>query len=136
MPNFRVDPPMPPLSAKSDITVYHAMPHGLCDGLRRRIDAGAWVDTASVHDIKRQALAAHHSQKDWLDRSQGMDSYLIAMDDASAEVGRRSEAFKHAEGWRRHLHLGFAAREIDPLAEALGAKYRVNPAYEEGLKSG
>ena len=25
----------------------------------------------------------------------------------------------HAEGWTRHLHLGFSTRDADPLAEAL-----------------
>ena len=35
-------------------------------------------------------------------------------------VGRLSGRFEHAEGWRRHLHIGFSARQQDPLADALG----------------
>ena len=93
------------------------MPHGLCDSLRRRIVPGAFVNTASVQKIKFAALAEHQSQQHWLDVSQGLNSYLRTMDDMSLEVGRMSKKFKHAEGWRRHLHLGFSAREIDPLAE-------------------
>ena len=31
-----------------DCTVYHAMPHGLVDQLRRRVAAGAYVDTTAV----------------------------------------------------------------------------------------
>jgi len=69
-------------------------------------------------------LAAHESQKSWLDASQGMDSYLRIMDDLSLEVGRMSRRFKHAEGWRRHLHFGFCAEEADPLAEALKERVR------------
>jgi hypothetical protein len=42
------------------------------------------------------------------------------MRDMSAEVGRRSGRFAFAEGWRRHSHLGFSARERDPLGELLG----------------
>jgi hypothetical protein len=38
----------------------------------------------------------------------------------SRRVGRLSGRFEHAEGWRRHLHLGFSAREQDPLADVLG----------------
>jgi len=38
-----------------------------------------------------------------------------------------------AEGWRRHLHLGFSVAEEDPLAEALGRAYRVNRSYERAL---
>lgn len=131
MPNFRVEPPTPPVA--NEVTVYHALPHGLRDGLRRRVHAGAWVDTAPVHDIKRAALAAHRSQKDWLDKSQGMDSYLVTMDELSEEVGRMSGRFRHAEGWRRHSHLGFSGAEIDPLAEALGSACLINEAYESEL---
>jgi len=57
-----------------------------------------------------------------------MDSYLDAADAMSREVGRMSGRFEHAEGWRRHLHLGFSARDDDPLAEALGASCIPAPA--------
>jgi len=30
------------------------------------------------------------------------------MEDMSLELGRMSKKFHHAEGWRRHLHFGFA----------------------------
>jgi LmbE family N-acetylglucosaminyl deacetylase len=131
MPNFQPEPPIPPVSG--DVAIYHAMPHGLRDGLRRRVHAGSYVDTTSVHAEKRLALAAHRSQKDWLDASQGMDSYLVAMDEMSQEVGRMSGKFQHAEGWRRHLHTGFSGEEIDPLAEALASKYLIDEDYERGL---
>jgi LmbE family N-acetylglucosaminyl deacetylase len=134
MPNFRTTPPRPAIGG--DVTVYHAMPHGLCDGLRRRVIPDAFVDTTSVHVAKRRALAAHASQKAWLDASQGMDSYLIAMDEMSRAVGRMSRRFQHAEGWRRHLHLGFSAEETDPLASALQKKHHFNPGYERCLASG
>ncbi len=116
-PNFVTDPPVVPYA--DDVTVYHAMPHGLCDGLRRPVAPDLFIDTTSVQATKRRALAAHASQKDWLDASQGMDSYLDAGDEMSRRVGRLSGRFEHAEGWRRHLHLGFSAREQDPLADVL-----------------
>ena len=122
MPNFQTTPARKPIG--SDVTVYHAMPHGLRDGLRQRITPDLFVNTTEVHARKRAALAAHHSQKAWLDASQGMDSYLITMDDMSREVGKLSRRFRHAEGWRRHLHLGFSATDSDPLREALGARCR------------
>jgi hypothetical protein len=31
-----------------------------------------------------------------------------------------SGRFTSAEGWRRHLHVGLSARDVDPLREALG----------------
>ena len=131
MPNFKAIPAR--RAVEGDVTVYHAMPHGLRDGLRREIVAGAFVNTSSVHAIKREALAAHTSQKAWLDASQGMNSYLVAMDEMSAAVGKMSRRYKHAEGWRRHLHLGFSANEFDPLADGLGDNYQVNPKYERSL---
>jgi len=133
MPNFKTTPPRRPV--EGDVTVYHTMPHGLRDGLRRRIIPGAFVNTTSVHAVKREALAAHTSQKAWLDTSQGMDSYLLAMDEMSLAVGRMSRRFPHAEGWRRHLHLGFSSAEIDPLAEALKKNYRINLAFERSLNT-
>ena len=131
MPNFRTIPAR--LPAESDVAIYHAMPHGLCDGLRRRVIPGAFVNTAGVHATKRAALAAHASQKGWLDASQGMGSYLAAMDAMSLAVGKMSRQFQHAEGWRRHLHLGFSGAEADPLAAALGGDYRINRDYERSL---
>jgi LmbE family N-acetylglucosaminyl deacetylase len=132
IPNFVCAPPREAFF--HDVTVYHAMPHGLCDPLRKRIHAGLYVDTTAVHERKRQALAAHVSQKHWLDVSQGMDSYLISMDEASRRVGELSGAFEYAEGWRRHLHLGFSGKEVDPLRDALGGAARVNEDYEAWLR--
>jgi hypothetical protein len=89
-----------------------------------------------MHKTQLKALAAHKSQQNWLDVSQGLNSYLLAMEDMSLEVGRMSKRFKHAEGWRRHLHFGFCAPEADPLAQALGKNYLVNQAYERSLQEG
>lgn len=138
MPNFETSPPRPPVN--NDVTVYHALPYGLRDGLRRRVRAGQYVDITAVLGQKRTALAAHRSQKEWLDVSQGLDSYLQTMEDMSREVGNAAhaagaprEAFTYAEGWRRHAHLGFCGPEADPLAEILGTLHHVDPGYEQDL---
>jgi LmbE family N-acetylglucosaminyl deacetylase len=131
MPNYRTVPRRP--AVPGEITLYHALPHGLRDSLRKRITPGAWVDTTEVQSAKRHALAAHVSQKSWLDVSQGMDSYLDAMDDMGRAVGKLSRRFAFAEGWRPHAHLGFCAEDADPLRDALGKRYLVNPAYERAL---
>jgi N-acetylglucosamine malate deacetylase 1 len=118
MPNFRSVPARKPVDC--DLALYHGMPHGLRDQLRQRIVPELFVNTESVHGRKREALAAHNSQKAWLDATQGMDSYLQVMDEMSLELGRMSGGFHHAEGWRRHLHYGFSAQDEDPLSEVLG----------------
>lgn len=131
MPNFNS---IPQRSTESyDCTVYHALPHGLRDHLRRQIMAGAFVNTTSVHEIKLEALKAHQSQQSWLNASQKLNSYLQAMEDISLEVGRVSKKFKHAEGWRRHLHYGFCNPDADPL-QNLGKDYLINEEYEQNLE--
>jgi LmbE family N-acetylglucosaminyl deacetylase len=134
MPNFQTVPRRRAID--NEVAIYHGMPHGLCDPLRRRIAPGAFVNTFRVHDRKRKALTCHRSQQNWLDLSQGLNSYLQTMEDISRAVARMSRRFKHAEGWRRHLHLGFSATEIDPLREALGPDCVINTAYERNLERG
>ncbi len=132
MPNYRSTPRRAPVA--TEVTVYHASPHGLRDPLRRRVHPGAFADTTSVHQRKRDALACHASQRTWLDASQGMDSYIRTMETFSRALGKLSRRFRHAEGWRRHSHWGFCAEDSDPLREALGSKYLVNAAYERSLE--
>ena len=129
--NFTVVPARP--AYVDDVTVYHAMPHGLMDWLRRKIVPGAFVNTAAVQETKLAALAAHRSQQNWLHLSQGMNSYLQSMTDMSRSVGWMSRRFQHAEGWRRHLHYGFSRTEVDPLKDALGRDCLINTHYERGL---
>ena len=113
-----------------ETTVYHAMPHGLQDNLRRRVIPGAFVDTTAVQARKLAALECHASQHAWLQATQGMNSYLRSMDAMARAVGRTSRRFTHAEGWWRHSHMGFCAADADPLRDALGKKYRINAAFE------
>jgi LmbE family N-acetylglucosaminyl deacetylase len=122
MPNFPVDPPRPPVD--DPVTVYHALPYGLHDPLRRPVEAEFYVDIAGVLETKRAMLACHASQKEWLDESQGIDSYLTQMEEMAREMGRKSGRFAAAEGWTRHLHLGYCGPEDDPLAAALGPAAR------------
>ena len=134
MPNFKSAPNR--AVADYDVTIYHSMPHGLCDQLRRRVTAGLYVNTESVHQTKHNALSEHKSQQNWLDVSQKLNSYLFAMEEMSLKVGRLSKRFKHAEGWRRHLHFGFCGVETDPLPEILGKNCFVNKNYERDLARG
>jgi LmbE family N-acetylglucosaminyl deacetylase len=131
IPGYRSVPSREPI--QTPVTIYHASPHGLRDGLRQRILPGAFVDTTTVQELKRTALACHASQKQFLDTTQGMDSFLRTMDAFSRAVGKLSRRFRYAEGWRRHSHLGFCAEGADPLREALGTKYMVSAQYEKAL---
>ena len=62
-----------------------------------------------------------------------MDSYLAAMEEVSRTLGKLSRRFRHAEGWRRHLHFGYCDERADPLRATLGRKYLVSTRYERAL---
>lgn len=117
IPNYPTDPPTEP--TYQNVVLYHALPYGLQNGLRRRILPDFCVDITSVIDDKERMLACHESQKLWLDQSQGLNSYLQTMREMSAEVAAMTGKGRYAEGWRRHSHLGFSAVQTDPLMEIL-----------------
>ncbi len=117
MPNFASDPPTPVYM--DAVTVYHGQP------VHNRIPTGEpviphhYVDITATIDQKVDALACHTSQKQWLDESQGLDSYLETARQVSRETGAMSGRFEYAEGWRRREHWGFCGPDDDPLADAL-----------------
>ena len=134
VPSYRSQPSRKP--CLDPCVIYHAMPHGQRTPTRRRVFPEAFVDTSSVHARKRAALACHASQKEWLDKTQGMDSYLRTMDDFSRALGKQSRGFTHAEGWVRHLHYGFSDEADDPLRTVLGKKHQVNAAWVRAAERG
>ena len=119
IPNYRSLPQRVPVL--DPCVIYHAMPHGQCTPLREPVTPDLYIDTTRVHAAKRAALACHASQKEWLDLTQGQESYLATMDEFSLALGQQTRRFMHAEGWTRHLHYGFGAAEDDPLRDALGS---------------
>lgn len=122
MRNFPTDPPRSPVG--NEVTIYHAQPHGNRDPLNRPVTPDFYIDITDVVDAKERMLACHKSQKEWLDVSQGFDSYLHTMREISSEVGSWSGRYEYAEGWRRHNPLGLCSVDADPLAELL-AQYRL-----------
>jgi len=118
MRNFAVDPPRAPVDR--DVTVYHAQPHGNRDSLNRLVRPDFVVDIGSVIEEKADMLAEHKSQKEWLDRSQGLNAYLSAMRDLAREMGSLSARCDLGEGWRRHNPLGLCSADADPLVDLLG----------------
>ena len=114
MKNF---PTIPATSTSAKpVTLYHCLPYGLQTPLREPVTADLYIDVTDVMDQKSQMLSCHKSQKEWLDVSQGMDSYLTTMAEQCQVIGQMSGKFNYAEGWRRHLHLGFCDIDADPLA--------------------
>jgi len=129
MPNFAVDPPRRAIDG--EVTLYHAQPYGHRDMLNRLVWPDFAVDIGEVVERKTEALAQHRSQRQWLDDSQGLDSYLQTMQDQAAWLAGHVEGVAFAEGWRRHNPLGFCAPEADPLGDLLGERvHEIGPAPE------
>jgi len=118
MGNAVTDPPAKPF--EKPVALYHALPHGLEDGLRQSVEPHFYTAITKVLPLKRNMLACHLSQKQWLDETQGMDEYLDEMERISRRVGQQSGQYRFAEGWRRHLHHGFGPKEFDPVKALLG----------------
>jgi LmbE family N-acetylglucosaminyl deacetylase len=106
---------------EGDVAIYHAQPHGNQTPLCEPVVPQLAIPIDSVLAIKRSMLEQHVSQQDWLKSTQGLNSYCQTMLDLGRDVASLSGAdCEYAEGWRRHLHLGFGPPSWDPLAEAMG----------------
>ncbi len=117
----------PPLAAyHGPVALYHAQPHGNRTPLGELVTPTHFVDVSALLDRKRELLAAHASQNEWLDASQGISAYLDTMRELNQEVGQLSGQFALAEGWRPHLHLGLSPAGFDPLCTALGDSVAVH----------
>jgi N-acetylglucosamine malate deacetylase 1 len=128
MPNFPVEPYRVP--AEGEVTLYHAQPYGNRDGLNELVTPALFVDVGSVMAQKETMLACHKSQKEWLDKSQGLDSYLETMRQLMRETGHMSGHFEYAEGWRRRNPLGFCAADSNPILSDLGSEFTCFPSAE------
>ena len=117
MPNFPVEPAYPHTS--QTMTLYHAQPHGNRDQMGRISKPNFLVNIDSVIQQKAAMLAAHRSQKEWLDQSQGMDAYIETMKEISSECASFANKSQYAEGWSKHSHLGFCDADSDPLSDLL-----------------
>jgi LmbE family N-acetylglucosaminyl deacetylase len=81
------------------------------------VPVGLYVDVSRVFETKRQMLACHASQRDWLLTQHGIDEYL----DAQAAWSKRRGAeigVSHAEAFRQYL--GHAYPHDNRLLEILG----------------
>lgn len=123
MSNYPVEPATP--ITNQAVTVYHAQPYFNRDPLRNVVYPDFYVNVTELMDRKADMLAKHESQKRWLDESQGLDSYFVTLRALNAEIGEMSGCFQYAEGWRRHLHIGFCGQDDDPLCAALAGRVNI-----------
>ncbi len=119
IPNFKSNPIEP--SFDGDVAIYHAQPHGNRAPSGETVIPKLAIPIDMVLERKLAMLDCHKSQQQWLQATQGMNSYLQAMLELGGEVAKLANLeCKAAEGWHKHLHLGFGANEYDPLAKLFG----------------
>jgi N-acetylglucosamine malate deacetylase 1 len=119
IPNFKSNPNEP--SFDGDVAIYHAQPHGNRSPSGETVVPKLAIPIDAVLERKLAMLDCHKSQQQWLQATQGMNSYLQAMLELGEEVAKLANLdCKAAEGWQKHLHLGFGTSEYDPLAQLFG----------------
>ena len=118
IPNFVTAPPCDTFD--SEVAIYHAQPHGNRTPVNELVIPSFAINIDSVIDRKLEMLECHESQQGWLQTTQKMNSYLQTMLDLGKETASLAKlSCQYAEGWHRHLHLGFSSPDFDPLREVL-----------------
>lgn len=104
-------------SYEADIALYHAMPMGLKTALGVPVVPDLFIDITDVLEQKKNMLSFHKSQQNWLSISQGDNEYIDTMVEMGEQMGKLSEKFLYAEGWKLHNNLGYSREMINPLKE-------------------
>ncbi len=83
--------------------LYFMDPIGGVDRDNRPVISDFIVDIRSTFETKKEMLACHASQREWLRRQHGIDEYLEMMERWTREIGRRAglefgEGFRHYKG--------------------------------------
>ncbi len=110
VPNFVTLPPEPPCF--QDVVLYHALPYGLADGLRRAVHPDFFVDISGVIEDKQAMLACHQSQRKWLDVEPGPGQ----LPGHHARDERRGGAHVRALRLRRRVAAAFPPGLLGPGA--------------------
>lgn len=102
-PNYRTgaDTPAAPLEAIPHL--YFMDPVGGVDREGKLVVPDVVIDVASTFDMKREMLAQHASQRNWLQKHHNVDEYMDMMERQTRECGRRvglefGEGFRHYKG--------------------------------------
>jgi LmbE family N-acetylglucosaminyl deacetylase len=117
-PNYRTDgPPVVPLEAIPHL--YFMDPVAGKDREGRDVEPDFIVDVTETFLRKREALAAHASQRTWLQQHHGTDDYLIQMERWTRERGELASVM-YGEGFRHYR--GHPYPESPLLEELLGGR--------------
>jgi LmbE family N-acetylglucosaminyl deacetylase len=113
-------------------TLYYAQPLGGTDIFGKVITPQFYIDVSDCIETKVKMLSCHESQRTWLRAQHGIDEYIGAMRQWSAELGARassasSRPVRFAEGFRQHL--GHAYPQDNVLFTIMGDRVITEPRY-------
>ena len=114
-PNYKTGGDAAPLDRIPHL--YYMDPIGGHDRDGHYVQPDFAVDVFNVLDLKKQMLAKHASQREWLMRQHGMDNYINQMELWTRECGMRF-ALRAAEGFRHYRGHPYPTTPL--LQELLG----------------
>jgi len=113
--------------------LYYFPPAGCMDNVGNPIEPHFVVDVSDEIDLKKQMLACHASQRNWLMRHHGMDEYIDSMVRGCAEMGRRIGA-PYGEGFLQHVCQPYP--QSNRIVEWLGQDSSTRSPLTPPAKSG
>lgn len=116
-PNYQTRAEKPAAAVPAIPHLYFMDAIGGVDRDNRPIPVDFFVDIGRTFQTKREMLAEHKSQREWLLKHHGMDDYLMTMENWTREQGRRA-GVEFAEGFRQYK--GHPYPESPLLQELLG----------------
>ena len=131
IPNYSTKDLTPAKHIGSVPYLYYAQPTEGVDIFGKEITPQFYVDISEVDQRKKELLACHESQRNWLRQHHGMDEYLDSVSRWNAALGERASLpgrkVISAEGFRQHLGHAYPRNNI--LKELLPEQVIVEAAY-------
>lgn len=116
-PNYSTGAETPAAPMPAIPHLYFMDPVGGVDRDGRPVMPDFVVNVETTFDKKKQMLAQHRSQREWLLRHHGVDDYMDMMESQTHEIGRRA-GLAFGEGFRRYR--GHPYPQTPLLEELLG----------------
>ncbi len=111
--------------------LYYSQPTEGLDIFGKEITPQFYVDIGEFRQRKRELLACHESQRNWLSAHHGMDEYLDSVSRWNGALGERASLLGRkvisAEGFRQHL--GHAYPRDNVLLALLPEQVILEPTY-------
>lgn len=110
-PNYDTQQLNPATALEKIPHLYYMDSVGGCDLMGNPLEPDFIVDISSKYALKREMLACHASQRNWLLRQHGMDEYLNTCDETSGHRGKQI-GVAYGEGFRQHVGHPYPADNL------------------------